>query len=284
LEIVGNTGDYHALDSLVASVDIFDLIEIKSRRSLKNTVTMYGMNSEFIPLEQNHAKKAADAFCKKFQTTGVDITVYKNIPIGAGLGGSSADAAAVLNGMAKLYGITDRARLKKLADEVGSDTGYMLDGGFARMQGRGTEIEKLPDFESLYFFAIIPPTGVSAGACYRAYDSMQKPLRAESKTEQAILSLVENDAERLGRYLTNDLFAPACTLNQEVYTAQKEMQAFSPLGTVMTGSGSCVLGLFETEELCKYAQSRYKGKFKTLVLKTVKCKDGLKNPFVLDKE
>jgi 4-diphosphocytidyl-2C-methyl-D-erythritol kinase len=113
---------------------------------------------------------------------------------------------------------------------------------------------------------------------------MQKPLRAESKTEQAILSLVENDAERLGRYLTNDLFAPACTLNQEVYTAQKEMQAFSPLGTVMTGSGSCVLGLFETEELCKYAQSRYKGKFKTLVLKTVKCKDGIKNPFVLDKE
>ena len=284
LEITGEKDGYHLLDSLVASVDLFDKVVITKRKGELSSITMKGQGSEEIPPETNNALKVAERFSKEFGVDGVDITVYKNIPIGAGLGGSSADAAAVLNGMAKLYGVTDRTRLKRLADEVGSDTGYMLDGGFARMQGRGTEIEKLPDFDTLYFFAIIPPTGVSAGACYRAYDSMQKPLRAESKTEQAILSLVENDAERLGRYLTNDLFAPACTLNQEVYTAQKEMQAFSPLGTVMTGSGSCVLGLFETEELCKYAQSRYKGKFKTLVLKTVKGKDGLKNPFVLDKE
>ena len=72
--------------------------------------------------------------------------------MGAGLGGSSADAAGVLNAMAKLYGIDDKAALGELADALGSDTRYMLDGGFCRMRGRGEKLTFLPaDKKTMHF-------------------------------------------------------------------------------------------------------------------------------------
>jgi 4-diphosphocytidyl-2C-methyl-D-erythritol kinase len=94
-----------------------------------------------------------------------------------------------------------------------------------------------------------------------------------------------------GRYLTNDLYIPALHLNPDVEKAYNEALSFSPLGAVMTGSGSCVLAWFETKELCQWAQSRYRGKFRTYVVETIvpdytktKKTFGLKNPFVLSEE
>ena len=114
LEILGVEKGYHLLDSLVTSVDIYDLIVLKKRKDKFSRVVMHGMNSESIPPEKNNALKAAERFSDRFGTFGADITVYKNIPIGAGLGGSSADISGVINGMAKLYGVTDFAALKTL--------------------------------------------------------------------------------------------------------------------------------------------------------------------------
>ena len=137
LEIKGVENGYHLLDSLVASIDLFDLVVLKKRKDKLSSITMRGMGSEGIPPEENIALKTAELFSETFSTPGVDVTVYKNIPIGAGLGGSSADSAGVINGMAKLYGITDEDALTALAEKTGSDTSYMRKGGFQRMQGRG---------------------------------------------------------------------------------------------------------------------------------------------------
>ena len=137
LDVTGRAGGYHLLDSFVASVDLFDLVCVRKRKDKLVSVTMHGMDGEGIPPERNNAFKAGEAFVGRFSTAGADVTVYKNIPMGAGLGGSSADAAGVLNAMAKLYGIDDKAALGELADALGSDTRYMLDGGFCRMRGRG---------------------------------------------------------------------------------------------------------------------------------------------------
>ena len=292
LEITGVENGFHTLDSLVASVDLFDLIHLKKRKDKLSSVTMHGMGSEGIPPEKNNALKAAEAFSEAFQTKGVDITVYKNIPMGAGLGGSSADVVGVLNGMAKLYGITDRAALKNLADKLGSDTGYMLTGGFARMQGRGEQVTPLALKNKLHFLLICPSSEVSAGGCYKKYDELPRTLEwKESATQGCIEALRGENVNEGGRYLTNDLYIPALHLNPDVERAYNEGVAFSPLGTVMTGSGSCVLAWFETKELCQWAQSRYKGKFRTYVVETVipdytktKKTFGLKNPFVLSEE
>ncbi len=291
LEITGVENGFHMLDSVVASVKLYDTLVLRKRKDSLSSVTMKGMGSESIPPEKNTALKAAELFSETFHTGGAEITVYKQIPMGAGLGGSSADVSGVLNGMAKLYGVTDREKLKELADRLGSDTGYMLNGGFARMQGRGEKVTPLCIDAKLYLLLICPNSEVSSGGCYRKYDELPQTLQwKESATAGCIAALEQNNVNEVGRYLTNDLYVPALHLNPDVETAYHEAQSFSPLGAVMTGSGSCVLALFETKELCEWAQSRYKGKFRTYVTETVvpdyegKKKTGWKNPFVLSKE
>ena len=288
LEIVGSEKGFHMLDSLVASVDLFDLIVLKKRKDKLSSITMRGLGSETIPPEKNNALKAAERFSERFGVNGADITVYKNIPMGAGLGGSSADASGVLNGMAKLYGIQDEDAIDKLGSELGSDTKYMRKGGFARMRGKGDLVAPLAITETLHMLALLPRTSVDTGACYREYDNV--PIRAGEKnaTEKAIEALVLKKVEEAGRYLANDLFPPAARLNIDVKQAYDEALSFSPLGVVMTGSGSCVLALFETQELCEWAKSRYKGTSKAFVLKTVvpetQEKRMWKNPFALSAE
>ena len=285
LEIVGSENGFHMLDSLVASVDLFDLIVLKKRKDKLSSITMHSLGSETIPPEKNNALKAAEYFSETFGVNGADITVYKNIPMGAGLGGSSADASGVLNGMAKLYGINDEEKIDELANALGSDTKYMRKGGFARMRGRGDQVELLDMEETLHFLALLPPTSVNTGACYREYDNEPITTGEENATGKLIEALSLKKVEEAGRYLTNDLFPPAARLNASVKQAYEEAQSFSPLGTFMTGSGSCVLALFETKELCEWAKSRYRGKCKAFVLKTVvpkmEEKRIWKNPFAL---
>ena len=271
LEIVGEKDGYHLLDSLVASVDIADSLVISKRKDALSTVIMHGLGSESIPPEKNNAWKAAEAFSKAFGTGGANITVYKNIPMGAGLGGSSADVSGVLNGMAQLYGIKDRKKLKEIADSLGSDTGYMLDGGFARMQGRGELVTPIKTGAKLHFLLLCPDTSVGAGECYKKYDQLAalQPQAARNATESCMRALTKNDKQGLGRYLMNDLYLPAAALNADVKRAYEEALSFSPLGAVMTGSGSCVLAFFESKELCEWAKSRYRGKCRTIVAQTI---------------
>ena len=288
LEITGVEQGYHVLDSFVCSIDVFDLVVLKKRKNPLSSVTMHGLGSESIPPEKNNALKAAEAFSKAFGTNGADITVYKNIPMGAGLGGSSADVSGVLNGMAKLYGVTDYEKLKEIADNLGSDTGYMLTGGFARMQGRGELVTPIETNTKLHFLLLCPSSEVSAGVCYKKYDELPKTLEwRESFTQNCIKATCENDQESIGRYVMNDLYKPALHINGDVKKAYEELKNFSPLGVAMTGSGSCVFALFETEELCRWAKSRYRGKFRAIVAQSVNPngkKTDWKNPYKLTEE
>ena len=287
LAVTGEEGGYHQIDSLVASIDLCDEIVLSKRKGKLSSVVMHGQGSESIPPERNNALKAAEAFSAEFGVEGADIVVYKNIPIGAGLGGSSADISGVINGMAKLYGVKDKARIEALAERLGSDTKYMLYGGYMRMQGRGEKLTALPLKNTLHFLLFCPKGGVSAGACYKKYDELSASGEHFSKndTQNCIDALLQENVESGGRYLFNDLFAPAQRLCPEVGQAYKEALSFSPCGAVMSGSGSAIAALFPSREFCEWAKSRYKGKCKTIVVKTVRPEDEkvsiFRNPFAL---
>ncbi len=296
LEVLGVENGYHNIESLVTNIDLFDVLTVKRRKGKFSVVKMHGMGSESIPPEENNALKAAEAFSQTFGTDGADIAISKNIPIGAGLGGSSADVVGVLNGMARLYGVDDRNKLKSLADSLGSDTGYMLNGGWAVMAGRGEKVTPQDLTNKLHFLLLCPKTSVSSKACYQMYDTLPRTLEwRENATQACISALQRNDLNGIGRYLTNDLFAASAHLNPDVLKAKEECLSFSPLGAVMTGSGSGVLALFPNREFCEWAKSRYRGKFAAYVVETIvpdyapnpkkpKKPSFFRNPFVLSDE
>lgn len=279
LNINGTAGGYHLIDSVVVPIDVCDTVRAKPRRDSLINVYMRGMGSESIPPEKNNAVKAGEAFAAAFGTRGADIEIYKDIPIGAGLGGSSADAAGVLNALAKMYKVTDRAALKAIADSLGSDTGYMLGGGFARISGRGERVEPLAGMP-LHMLLILPPTSVSAGECYREYDAAPDAPRTDSA--RLAEALAAGDFAGVAQNVYNALAAPASRLNADVAEALAQAAAFSPSAYGVSGSGSAVFALFESEELCRWAKSRYRGKFRTRVVSAKPAaKMSLRNPFAL---
>ena len=131
LNVYQSENGYHALDSVVTTIDLYDTITVSKRKDDKMNVVMRGIGEEFLYGENNNAYKAAKLFQQTFATKGADITVIKNIPISGGLGGSSADVAGVLKALKKLYAVEED--VKPLADKLGSDSGYLLTGGFARL-------------------------------------------------------------------------------------------------------------------------------------------------------
>lgn len=270
LEITGVEEKYHVLDSLVASVDLYDEIKIKKRTDDYSTVRMQGMGSEDIPSNDNNAVKAALAFSRQFKTNGVDIIIKKNIPLGGGLGGSSADASGVLYAMAKLYEIEDTSALERLAESLGSDTKYMLSGGYKRMQGRGDILTETGIEQALYLLLLCPSSSVSAGACYKKYDELPKTLQwLESATDGCIKALQLGDIKQAVTYIRNDLYIPARHLNEDVGKAMEEMQALNPVALGMTGSGSCVFGVFPSMRAVNEAKKKYNGEFLAIATKTV---------------
>jgi 4-diphosphocytidyl-2-C-methyl-D-erythritol kinase len=273
LDITGTENGFHQLDSVVTTIDIFDLITAKKRKKDKLvTILMHGMGSESIGFEENNAVKAAEAFISKFDVCGVDLTIYKNIPMGAGLGGSSADVAGVLNCLAKLFEVDDEAEIKAIADSLGSDCGYMLHGGYARMNGRGDRVELLESNLKLNLVLLLPSTPVSTPKCYAMYDKLNN--QNSNSTQDMLGAIEKNDLVGVGKALSNALINPAICLNEDVGKAIDELKDFDPLGVNMTGSGSCVYALFENEQFCSYAISRYKGKYKILQTKTFLPKRG----------
>lgn len=282
LNITGEKDGYHQLKSVVASIDLADTI-VLSKRKLSR-IAMHGMGSEGIPPEKNNALKAAELYSETFGTEGAEITVYKDIPMGGGLGGSSADAAGVLKGMQKLYKKGTDEEIKALADSLGSDTGYLLKGGYALLEGRGEIVTPLSAKQPLSLLLFLPEGEVSTPQCYRAYDTM--PDRDDGQTERVMDALSKGDLKGLGENLYNSLTKPALSLNPKIAEAIEEAKSFAPLGVGMSGSGSTVFALFENREFCEWAKSRYRGKCRLVVTKTVLPGDKKewRNPFCLSED
>lgn len=267
LDVTGAYGGFHAIDSLVASVNLYDVIAVKKRRDGLVSITMHGRGSEEIAFGNNNAVKAAELFIRTFSTVGVDVTVWKNIPMGAGLGGSSADVAGVIKAMCALFDVP-LIRGKELADKIGSDCGYMLYGGYARLTGRGERVELLESDLKLDVGLLIPKTGVSTAECYALFDGLGGGNGFA--TESAVRALKEDDFGGLCASLGNMLQPAAMRLNGDIAEAITALKDFDPPAVNMTGSGSGVYALFENDQFAQYAKSRIRGGCEFILTRTVK--------------
>lgn len=283
LKIKGKSGAYHLLDGAAVTVNLFDRLIIKTRRDKKIILKTRGLSLEqqcyYVP-EKDNAFKAAKLFSEKTGTNGVEITLYKNIPMSGGMGGSSADAAAVLRGMERLYKTGEN--LENLANELGSDTAYLLSGGACRLEGRG---EKLNPFElksDLYFSVCFLKAGVDTSECFKKFDELNaendesaENFAAEKTNEYEDNGLIDRLIASLEKgepdysLFENDLYPAAKSILPEIENALEFYKSLSPKVCLMTGSGSTVYAVFETKELCDWATDKVrKNGLKALTLKT----------------
>ena len=256
LNICGASGGFHDIESLVTTIDLFDTVILSPRKDDKIVLKMRGAGED-IPPEKNNAYKAAKLFSETFKTGGADIEIIKRIPLAGGLGGSSADAAGVLNAMKKAYQIDED--VKPLADKLGSDTGYMLSGGFAVISGRGEKVKKIQTDLKLNLVLVYAKSGVNTADCYKEFD-LSGVSGMISDNVAAERALKNGDENGLYKEVGNALYLPASRLNAEVKENLDEMKSLSPKASGMTGSGSTVFGIFETEELRRWAVEKLKRK------------------------
>lgn len=266
LDITGIKGGYHELLSLVTSVNIFDKICAKNRTDDKVTVTFTGLPCG-VAGENSHAKKAAELFIKSFGGRGADITVKRGIPAGAGLGGSSADAAGALLCLKELRrkeliggGKTEKdieAELVNIANLLGSDTAYMLKGGYAVLSGRGEKIERLAERKKFFYLIIAGKEGVSSSECYKRYDELG--VKCASVTEKAARVLRCGDEKELAKLLKNDLYPAAAEILPEIGKNLSELSAYG--AAAMTGSGSATFGVYKSVKKRNAAYKKLKSKY-----------------------
>ena len=245
LDIVGAKGGYHQLDTLVTSITLFDAITISKRNDNCVNLLMRGEFAKGIPLgEDNNAVKAAQAFIiKNNLDVGVDIIIDKKIPVGSGLGGSSADIAGTLIGMQAFFK-TD-CDIKQIADSLGSDSGYMLTGGWARLNGRGDIVTDLSEIDKkLNLIILMPEGGCSTKDVFALYDSEPSSIK-ENGVNRLIGQLLSGDLANCVLY--NALKAPAERLNGGIKAAFTALKAAGAKKVFLSGSGSAVCGVFDSE-------------------------------------
>ncbi|MEM6451656.1 MAG: 4-(cytidine 5'-diphospho)-2-C-methyl-D-erythritol kinase [Cyanobacteria bacterium P01_D01_bin.105] len=270
LEIIGNRPDgFHELVMVMQSVALCDRITLTP---LNGPTIALNCDHPQVPTDQsNLAYKAAALLQQKFpertnKAGGVEITIEKQIPVGAGLAGGSSNAAATLFGLDMLWklGLT-RLELMALGAELGSDVPFCLAGGCAIATGRGEDIDPLVHTPKLYaVLAKYNSISVSTPWAYKTYrqqyESTYLPLadtanlearKARVHSSQLIKALTTHDAAAVGRELSNDLEKVVLPAHPKVTELKDVMSAAASahqgLGTMMSGSGPTVFTLTETE-------------------------------------
>lgn len=243
LDVVGLNGPYHEIKSLVASIDVYDTITVSARKDNKITLTLKGLPLD-CPITENNAYKAAKLFYKGKSLCGVNVIIDKKIPIGGGLGGSSADIAGVLLALKELHQTDDE--LLSLANELGSDSGYMLSGGYAIISGRGDKISKVDCDKELYLLLITTDGEISARASYKIFDEMG--IISPSVSDIAKDALISGELEQFANCLKNDLYQPALKTISSLEDKIDDLKHAGAINALLTGSGPTVFGIFDDEK------------------------------------
>lgn len=261
LDVVGKRENgYHDVEMIMQSVSIHDDILIRKQKS---GITLLSDNKEIPVDERNIAYKAAALMKRHFNIEqGVEITINKRIPVAAGMAGGSADAAAVLKGMNELYSLNGTKEvLADLGLSLGADVPFCLMGGTVLARGIGEELTPLAPLVNCNILISKPTASVSTKWVYETYDEKGTTKHPDTK---ALLSYInKEDLHALAKGMYNVLEAVTAKEHVQITTLKEVMTENGAIGSLMTGSGPTVFGLFETEEEAKKALSeitkRYPG-------------------------
>lgn len=253
LDIIGQRTDgYHELDGIMQSISLFDTVALEKA----NGITV-SMDTGEVDMMRNTAYKAASVFQERTGAGSASIRIQKRIPAEAGLGGASADAAAVLFGLNKLYGTGLREdELCDIGVKVGADVPFALTGGTARAKGVGEQLTRIELGMPLHFVIVKPRAGVPTVQAFKRYKKAE-PLHIGT-VEYA---LAKGDMALFLRYAGNALGMAALGIAPEIMTAASALMAAGAPRALMSGSGSTMFAPFESMDEAVQAAERVKGDF-----------------------
>jgi len=242
-EILKN--NYHDLDMIMQSVDLYDVVTVTLTTS-KNI--LIECDNPLVPIgENNIVHKCCKAFFSHTGVTfsGVNIVIKKNIPLEAGLAGGSSNGAGVIFALNRIY--HTKLSIETMIDigtKIGTDIPFCLIGGTCLVKGIGDDVEKLPTQLDEHYFVIVKGTaGISTKD---AFDSIDE-LRTRSKTNdnQLMISMIErNNFNEIVNRMHNDFEQ---VMPEEILNIKSEFSRISDVKAILTGSGSCVFAMFKSE-------------------------------------
>ena len=244
LRVLGTRADgYHELRTVFQSIDLHDTLTCAERPG------PFGLTCRRagIPLDQtNLVWKAAAALWTALGRPGEPrdtvVRLEKGIPMQAGLGGGSADAAAALLGLARLWGGVPLTLLREVAAGIGADVPFFMSGGTALGLGRGEEIYPLVDLPAHWIVIVRPPFGVSTAEAYAWYDDD----RAAGLREPRELQILPVPWPTRAAQMINDLEPPVLRRHPEIGALKAALREAGAVAAAMSGSGSAVFGLFRS--------------------------------------
>ncbi len=248
IDVLGKREDgYHLVEMIMQTIDLYDVIKI---RELSSDDIILKSNSSDIPLDDNNiVYKAINLLKNKFNINkGVEIFIQKNIPIAAGMAGGSSNAAAVLVGLNKLWGLNlSELDLQKLGFKLGADVPFCISGKAALAQGVGEElsfIKGLP--KDISILICKPEIFVSTKDVYEGLDLNNIQNRPDNK--KLLEDLRQENIQSLAKNMVNVLESVTSRHYREIKEIEKVMMENGALGSMMSGSGPTVFGLYKNRE------------------------------------
>lgn len=279
LDITGKLDNgYHLLQMIMQTISLCDEIVLEK---IKEGIEI-SCDSPYVPCdERNICYKAAKEFFEKIrlkdlagkaddrnygqQYSGIRIDIKKRIPVGAGLAGGSTNAAAVLKGLNILYRTgLKQSELAEIGLKCGADVPFCLSGGTCLAEGIGEKLTRLPPFSNVYAVVITPEFSVSTAWVYNNYN--MKDRKSHPDTKMLIQAVKLKDIEKVARGMRNVLESVTAVKYPEINEIKRQLRSYGALGSMMSGSGPSVFGLFENEEKARVAFDNLKKNYKRIYL------------------
>jgi len=267
LDVLGKRPDgYHEVEMVMQSVELHDTLEF-SPAEKDIVITIEGM--DLSPGADNLVYRAAELLRSRgCVRSGVKVRLIKNIPVAAGLGGGSADAAATLKALNQIWGIgLSMSELIVLGEQLGADVPFCLLGGTALARGKGEQVFRLPPCPPLGLVLVKPPFSVSTGSVYQAF---RFGPAVERPDNQAMVEAIRaNNILGIARCLANALESVTTRMHPELTGIKEKLIEAGAAGSLMSGSGPTVFGLTPDLASARSVAARYKKTDEKLLVTSV---------------
>ncbi|HAE91526.1 4-(cytidine 5'-diphospho)-2-C-methyl-D-erythritol kinase [Tissierella praeacuta] len=259
---------YHEINTIMQQISLNDILTIKET---KKDIEIE-CNKEEVPLDSTNLVYHA---WKKMQkktgiNRGIKVNIYKRIPVAAGLAGGSANAAAVLKGLNELWGLRlSEKELMEIGVEIGADVPYCIMGGTAFAEGIGEKLTKVRSFKDKNVLLINPGIGISTAEVYK---NIRLNKQSHIDIKKIMSFIEEDDINSVAKSITNIMEEVVIEKTPIISEIKRDMLDYGALGSLMSGSGPTVFGLFEDLDKLQFCKKNLEKKYNkgvVLIVKTI---------------